>query len=87
MAILHLNIISVDVLSALVVSLDPHHLHIDNMYFLRQDIQLSTHLGSVQLLVGHHGVNLAARIESHVLHQRVVSRLNIDHFSPRLAEA
>ena len=85
--ILHLNIEAVDVLSALVVPLDPHHLHIDNMYFLRQGIQLSTHLGAVHLLVGHHGVDLAAGVEGHVLHQGVVSRLNIDHFSPGLTEA
>ena len=87
MATRHLDIKAVNVFSALVVSLDPHHLHIDNMYFLRQGIQLSTHLGAVQLLVGHHGVDLAARVQGQVLHQGVVSRLNIDHFSPGLAEA
>ena len=57
------------------------------MYFLRQGIQLSTHLGAVQLLVGHHSVDLTARVQGQVLHQGVVSRLNIDHFSPGLAEA
>ena len=86
MARRHLDIKAIYVFSALVVPLDPHHLHIDNMYFLRQGIQLSTHLGAVQLLVGHHGVDLAARVQGQVLHQGVVSGLNIDHFSPGLAE-
>ena len=57
------------------------------MYFLRQGIQLSTHLSAVQLLVGHHGIDLAARVQGHVLHQGVVARLNIDHLGPGLAKA